>query len=289
MQCSNNLHQLALAAHNYASANEKLPPGSLGAAPAAQTARDASGTFWNYQHIGCLALLLPYIEQDNLYKTMQVNTNPTYVGPTHTAWFYNQANWNAAQTKIKTLLCPSDNPDSAGTGTFVVFATYATTPTDPTSTSATMVGWYFSNANGGSALGKTNYVGVAGAIGLVNIAAWDNRVGVFLTQSQNSIAQVSSADGTSNTLMFGETLGGTDQGGRDFADAWMGMGALPTAWGLPEPTGWYTFGSKHAGIVQFSYADGSVRGVRKGVDSTNFRAASGFKDGIVYDQSALGN
>src|SRR6516165_4085437 len=78
MQCSNNLHQLALAAHNYASANEKLPPGSLGAAPASQTAKDGSGTFWNYQHIGCLALLLPYIEQDNLYKTMQVNTNPTY-------------------------------------------------------------------------------------------------------------------------------------------------------------------------------------------------------------------
>jgi prepilin-type N-terminal cleavage/methylation domain-containing protein len=286
MQCSNNLHQLGLAAHNYQSSYGKLPPGSLGAPAASQDAKTGAGNYFKYQHIGCLALLLPYIEQDNLYKQIQVNINPTALG---TSWWDITANWNAAHAKVKTFLCPSDSPETSSQGTFVVFSTYATNPADPTSTGATMTGWYFGNDEGGGDLGRTNYVGVAGAMGHVNIPAWDNREGIMVTQTQNSVGQVTSADGTANTLLFGETLGGSSQGARDFSDAWMGMGGLPVAWGLPEPTGWYTFGSRHSGIVQFAYADGSVRGVRKGIDNTNFRAAAGWRDGIVFDQSALGN
>src|SRR5215468_2548390 len=50
MVCQNNLHQLALAAHNYDSANNRLPPGI-----------DA-------QMVGALVYLLPYLEQDAVYK-----------------------------------------------------------------------------------------------------------------------------------------------------------------------------------------------------------------------------
>jgi len=50
MTCSSNLHQLGVAAHNYESANNRLPPGT-----------DANG-------IGCIVMLLPYIEQDNQYR-----------------------------------------------------------------------------------------------------------------------------------------------------------------------------------------------------------------------------
>jgi hypothetical protein len=197
---------------------------------------------------------------------------------------------------VKTFLCPSDNPDAAVVGTFVIWITYPTAP--PPSTSATMTGYYF-NGSFGHALGKTDYIGVQGAIGRIGIAAWDNREGIFLPQIQNNVGAISSADGTANTLMFGESLGGTfgstsscnndPNGGRDFAMGWIGAGALPVAWGLTDPPCWYTFSSKHTGVVQFCYGDGSVRPVRKGVDNTNFRAAAGWHDGIVYDPGALGN
>src|SRR5262245_18647880 len=50
MVCTNNLHQIALAAHNYDSANNYLPPGM------------------DSQHVGAMVYLLPYLEQDNRFK-----------------------------------------------------------------------------------------------------------------------------------------------------------------------------------------------------------------------------
>jgi prepilin-type processing-associated H-X9-DG protein len=49
------------------------------------------------------------------------------------------------------------------------------------------------------------------------------------------------------------------------------------------------FGSKHSGVVNFAYADGSVRGIRKGVDRVAYIFASAKQDGNVYDASQLGN
>src|SRR3954454_13673382 len=54
MSCSNNLKQLALASQNYESAFGTLPPGLNGST-----------------YVSCLTYLLPYVEQDNLYK--QIN------------------------------------------------------------------------------------------------------------------------------------------------------------------------------------------------------------------------
>jgi prepilin-type N-terminal cleavage/methylation domain-containing protein/prepilin-type processing-associated H-X9-DG protein len=53
MKCSNNLKQLGLATHGYHDAMNQLPPG------------------WDFATSwGPLGLVLPYIEQDNVYKTM---------------------------------------------------------------------------------------------------------------------------------------------------------------------------------------------------------------------------
>src|SRR5438270_9113204 len=62
IQCGNNLHQLGVAVHNYASAYDgKIPPGYVGPAQP----HPLGFAFSNYQWTGCLDYLLPYIEQDN--------------------------------------------------------------------------------------------------------------------------------------------------------------------------------------------------------------------------------
>src|SRR5262249_10480976 len=63
-QCQNNLHHLSLAIHNYASANsDKVPPSYQGLSGTAAYGGK------NTTPIGTIHyLLLPYIEQDNIYK-----------------------------------------------------------------------------------------------------------------------------------------------------------------------------------------------------------------------------
>src|SRR3954470_17674719 len=58
MKCSNNLKQIGLAVHNYNDTNNTLPP-------ALQAYALNAGVYRPYQPL--LVLLLPYIEQDNLY------------------------------------------------------------------------------------------------------------------------------------------------------------------------------------------------------------------------------
>ena len=74
MSCSNNLKQLGLAAHNYESTNSSLPEGA--SAPAGH---------------GPITMLLPYIEQENLFKGYTQNSaypwwaSPNRPGSTGTA------------------------------------------------------------------------------------------------------------------------------------------------------------------------------------------------------------
>src|SRR6266581_2392753 len=57
-QCVNNLKQIALGAHNFESTNSKFPDG-IGPYPAV-----GGGT-----RLGVQGLILPYLEQSNLYGT----------------------------------------------------------------------------------------------------------------------------------------------------------------------------------------------------------------------------
>src|SRR5882724_9217376 len=79
MQSSNNLKQLALAAHNYHDTNGTFPPGC-----------DAN-------HYSAAARLLPYIEQDNVSKIVDFTKNAD-----------DPANARAAGVLIKTFINPSD-------------------------------------------------------------------------------------------------------------------------------------------------------------------------------------
>src|SRR2546423_1642454 len=100
-KCQNNLKQIGLAAHNYQSSYGMLPPGVLANAQLINYPADQSTAAW----LSCLTLLLPYMEQDNIYRTMKINgTVDQAVGP---AWFSVPENLRAAYNHIGNFECPS--------------------------------------------------------------------------------------------------------------------------------------------------------------------------------------
>jgi prepilin-type N-terminal cleavage/methylation domain-containing protein len=95
MKCANNLKQLGLAAHHYHDAREHLPP-AIGYYPTAP-----NGVFGTY-----FFHLLPYIEQDNLYRSaLGVVPLPPPDGPTPV---YYPGNNKVYSQPVPTFLCPSD-------------------------------------------------------------------------------------------------------------------------------------------------------------------------------------
>jgi prepilin-type processing-associated H-X9-DG protein/prepilin-type N-terminal cleavage/methylation domain-containing protein len=108
IKCSNNLHQLGLALHQYADLNQVFPPSFMGASQP----NAPPGTPGVHKH-SWMAMILPYIEQGNLQKLYDFNYD-----------YDSQQNANAAATQISLFNCPSspnsprwdDSPsDDAGT------------------------------------------------------------------------------------------------------------------------------------------------------------------------------
>jgi type II secretory pathway pseudopilin PulG len=136
-QSSNNLKQLALANHNYHDVNQVLPPGN------------------DDNNFSAAARLLPYIEQDNLYKLIDFTKPST-----------DPANATVRGALVKVFINPRDPQMGAVPGA-----------------------------------APTNYLFNAGS----EPSLKDNN-GVFYQDSKVRLADIT--DGTSNTLMIGETLKG---------------------------------------------------------------------------------
>lgn len=276
MQCSNNMKQLGLALHNFHDTYRKLPPGILGPVPAPPAG--ASGA---HQWTGTLVYLLPFMEQQAIYEqvnsALDINIDH-FPGITYgstlplQAYFANPGAWAAAQNKIAMYECPSANPYN-NQRTFAYTYTLGTGVT----------GGFWASPM--PQLGRTSYAACAGGIGEAHDnAGWARYKGAFWPRSKNGLHQV--IDGTSNTVAFGEVLGGFDGNQMDFGFVWMGMGPMPTAWRLPTPLsrpGWWQNGSQHPGVIQFTLFDGSVRALSGSVDRDLYLFATGTQDARLHD------
>jgi prepilin-type N-terminal cleavage/methylation domain-containing protein/prepilin-type processing-associated H-X9-DG protein len=106
-QCSNNLKQVALATVDCADTNNgKLPP-SIGLYPNPRPAANNSNG-------GVLLHILPYIEQDTLFKSCLTTPDPD--GRNGNFPTYSQWTPHVQQARIKSFICPSDPTQNDGLG-----------------------------------------------------------------------------------------------------------------------------------------------------------------------------
>ncbi len=98
ISCGNNLRQLGLAMHNYHAANDRLPSGSV-----AKEYRDFPATPWTFYRWSTLAQLTPFVEQSNVYNSLELD-KPLY-GITFSV---TPENANGAKLVVPLFLCPSD-------------------------------------------------------------------------------------------------------------------------------------------------------------------------------------
>jgi hypothetical protein len=164
--------------------------------------------------------------------------------------------------------CPADNiyDDSLrGTGQAFHCFNYAA-PIVPNFDDNTNLDAVILPPDSATILGRTSYLGCAGLAGKGTSQYWSPYEGIFTNRSQVALNHI--ADGTSNTLLLGEIDGGREGGLRQYHVSWVGVGTMPTWTGLSSGGADFQFavqfGSKHVGVVQFCFADGSVHGLRKG-------------------------
>ena len=268
MQCSNNLKQLSIAAHNFHDVENRLP----------YNTQNEGGWDWNYQKNwrswSCLARVLPYVEQGNLKEQLQI-LNQTDTDPTGNTFGQNQA---ILTTTIKFFFCPSDTAMQKKTDTI--------------------------RANlQGVPITLSNYKGVNGSNwcwgtftnpGTTSPACDGllNGNGVFFRrdfQKKQRLANIT--DGTSNTFMFGEDIPSIDAHCTWFySNGVGGTTAIPPNWnakpnngGLYDPyNDWphlYSFRSRHPAGLQFAFVDGSVRFIKNAITAQAYRDLSTIEGG----------
>ncbi len=200
IRCSNNLKQIGIASHAYYSAHDKFPYATKADVLDAYT--------WTQ-------LLLPYIEQDPVYKMYTTLTEPidkNFSGPYGKDWkgahgFGNTPLKEARTALIKVYFCPSDRPP-------IVNEPWL---------------WYYTRQ-------RASYRGCVGPGDLYgNPVGGPSGRGIYTVMSgqffQGSIAPAQTrmaeiTDGSANTVMYSEALMPFTENWTTIADATLGnMGA----------------------------------------------------------------
>jgi prepilin-type N-terminal cleavage/methylation domain-containing protein/prepilin-type processing-associated H-X9-DG protein len=157
-QCSNNLKQLSLAMHNYENVYQAFPPGRT---------KESPRHSWS-------AFMLPFIEQDNVFKLYKINLD-----------WDNPANYEAVQTQLAVFNCPSTLPGER---------------TDDTVTAKPACGDY-STISGVKPWVAINCFGSA----LHGNDSDPRLLGALVIDQRTRILDI--IDGTSNTIMIAEDAG----------------------------------------------------------------------------------
>ena len=172
LQCSNNLKQLGLAFFNYENTYQALPPAYFVAFP------PAANLAYSWA-----PLMLPYLEQENLYK--QYNFNQM---------FNTASNIAVLQTQLKVMQCPSTpTPSRSETISLPPNAI----PGYPAATFTTAAGDY-SVISGVTSVGWDSVVGAP---------AGGDREGMLASPPFKSSRISGVSDGLSNTLLLVELAG----------------------------------------------------------------------------------
>ncbi len=338
MLCASNLRQIAIAAHNYHNDYNRLPPGSLTSYPPLTNTWSANVT--NGPVVGALPLLLPYLEADNIKKLLTFNESISNgVNGSLERWWsllptaaalQNQA---AAQAKLKMFECPSDELRNVVPTGYVIIA--STWFYDGVSTPNWWVAepWagYWPTGVGGfwDQLGRTNYFVCNGGSGTPTGTSAGGDIfakyeGCFSNRSKLTLGQLTVQDGTSNTILLGESLGGNRVGAVDSVCPWispvqiavgagLGRGNVPNedatanGWTATNQAlrggAWWRFSANHAAGVQFAFGDASIRTIRYGnttpptanittatpltIDYMLLMQLAGRKDGLNNDTSSI--
>jgi prepilin-type N-terminal cleavage/methylation domain-containing protein len=247
-KCQNNLKQLGLAAMQYHDTFNAFPSGWYCMVPTYDSTGNnitnggdsncatVSTPYTNYMW-GLLPSLFGKLEQGNLFNEMNFNLPPT-----------NLENSTSIRRTLDVLVCPSNRrPDTSGTTT----TTQRIAPSD-----------YRGNMAGGMVLPDTN--GPCPTQDPTNpyCLYFDN--GVTYQNSSVNIADIT--DGTTNTILIGESLTGnwswaTNCCVRTNVDRTINKPIVQG--GISYYTYWM---SKHPGQVNFVNCDGSIRPVNQTIN-----------------------
>ena len=270
MSCSNNLKQLGLGVQNYASSYSDALPNITTAVNGSPQAQTHGGSIHFY--------LLPFIEQDAIYKAGFAPIVGTYNGTSYSSPWEGPIAGNASKPQVlyqtvKPFLCPSD---------------------------ATMNSGYPSNR--GQDWAGTSYAANYALFGKTRVNNAD--------QAGFKIGNI--PDGTSNTLTFADSYGGRTSdhgqlwsypgwdwagdgkysavfgwggvnGNRFGANAGWGSWNQPPLFGVPQAaaTDRSRVYANHTGGCLVALADGSVRSVSSGVSQLSWQYALTPDDGQV--------
>jgi len=259
MTCSNNLKQIGVAIHNYASANQdKLVPGMANWTSAGGNNGYPGGNFhWH---------LLPYIEQGNI---------PTTFAASNVYYSWGAAgsiNGQTTSTAIKTYLCPSDSSHANGAR--------GNNPGGWPVTSYFRNYYVFDSGGGYQPQGGGHYWTLS-KYTIANIP----------DGTSNTIGMVERYADIQNPS-YGQYSGLWTHHGQDRYhwgySQWSSVYGSPS-WGIGAPqfgvkptTAYYWLpNSGHSTSIQVGMLDGSVRGVGAGVNATTWSYAIQAEEGGV--------